>query len=49
MILRRRTPDGWEVPMSSVVPKFSRTRGEVRWTGPELGADDDALPDERDA
>ena len=31
------TPDGWEVPMSGVVPKFSRTPGSVDRTGPELG------------
>jgi formyl-CoA transferase len=37
MVLRRRTADGWEVPMSGVVPKFSRTPGSVGWTGPELG------------
>ena len=37
MVLRRRTPDGWEVPMSGVVPKFSRTPGSIDRTGPELG------------
>jgi formyl-CoA transferase/succinyl-CoA--D-citramalate CoA-transferase len=37
MILRRRTPDGVEVPMSGIVPKFSRTPGDVTSTGPALG------------
>jgi formyl-CoA transferase len=44
MILRRRTPDGLDVPMSGIVPKFSRTPGAVTRTGPPLGADtEDAL------
>jgi crotonobetainyl-CoA:carnitine CoA-transferase CaiB-like acyl-CoA transferase len=43
MILRRRTDDGWEVPMAGVVPRFSRTPGSVRTVGPELGIDTDAV------
>jgi formyl-CoA transferase/succinyl-CoA--D-citramalate CoA-transferase len=42
MIVRRQTPQGWELPMAGVVPKFSRTPGTVTATGPELGADTDA-------
>ena len=43
MVVRRRTSDGWEVPMSGVVPKFSRTPGGIGWTGPELGEHADAV------
>jgi len=39
MVIRKRSNEGWEVPMPGVVPKFSRTRGEVRFVGPLLGAD----------
>jgi formyl-CoA transferase/succinyl-CoA--D-citramalate CoA-transferase len=42
MIVRRQTPQGWELPMAGVVPKFSRTPGTVAATGPELGADTEA-------
>jgi formyl-CoA transferase/succinyl-CoA--D-citramalate CoA-transferase len=38
MILRRKSLQGWEIPMQGVVPKFSRTPGSVRTTGPVLGA-----------
>jgi crotonobetainyl-CoA:carnitine CoA-transferase CaiB-like acyl-CoA transferase len=38
MVLRRLSAQGWEVPMTGVVPKFSRTPGGVRTTGPALGA-----------
>lgn len=38
MIVRRTTPQGWEVPMNGIVPKFSRTPGTVGETGPVLGA-----------
>lgn len=37
MVLRRSTPEGWEIPMNGIVPKFSRTPGEVVTTGPRLG------------
>lgn len=43
MILRRSTPDGVEIPMSGVVPKFSRTPGDVLTTGPALGEHTDAV------
>jgi len=39
MVLRMRSIQGWEVPMQGVVPKFSRTPGTVRSTGPGLGQD----------
>lgn len=38
MVLRHLSAQGWEVPMTGVVPKFSRTPGAVRSTGPSLGA-----------
>lgn len=38
MVLRRRSSEGWDVPMSGVVPKFSQTPGGVETTGPPLGA-----------
>jgi formyl-CoA transferase len=37
MVLRRRSSQGWDVPMSGIVPKFSDTPGDVRTTGPTLG------------
>lgn len=37
MVLRKVSAQGWELPMSGVVPKFSRTPGSVRDVGPELG------------
>ena len=37
MVLRRRSSQGWDVPMSGIVPKFSTTPGQVRTTGPTLG------------
>jgi formyl-CoA transferase/succinyl-CoA--D-citramalate CoA-transferase len=43
MILWRQNNTGTEVPMNGVVPKFSRTPGEIDRVGPELGADTDAV------
>ncbi|MDQ0381088.1 CaiB/BaiF CoA transferase family protein [Amycolatopsis thermophila] len=43
MILWRSTGHGADLPMNGVVPKFSRTPGEVERTGPALGADTDAV------
>jgi formyl-CoA transferase/succinyl-CoA--D-citramalate CoA-transferase len=37
MILRRTARAGWEVPMTGVVPRFSRTPGRVDSAGPALG------------
>jgi crotonobetainyl-CoA:carnitine CoA-transferase CaiB-like acyl-CoA transferase len=36
-VVRSRSYQGWEVPMAGVVPRFSRTPGEVRRTGARLG------------
>lgn len=38
MVLRRASSSGWELPMTGVVPKLSRTPGAVRSSGPALGA-----------
>jgi len=43
MVLRMHSFQGWEVPMQGVVPKFSRTPGAVRSTGPHLGQDTRAI------
>jgi succinyl-CoA---D-citramalate CoA-transferase len=43
MLLRRRSAQGWDVPMAGVVPAFSQTPGSVRSTGPLLGQDTRAL------
>jgi crotonobetainyl-CoA:carnitine CoA-transferase CaiB-like acyl-CoA transferase len=37
MIIRRQSRQGWNVPMTGIVPKFSRTPGEVKSAGPSLG------------
>ncbi|HVX17153.1 MAG TPA: CoA transferase [Acidimicrobiales bacterium] len=39
MVLRRRSHQGWDVPMNGIVPKFTATPGSVRATGPALGQD----------
>jgi formyl-CoA transferase/succinyl-CoA--D-citramalate CoA-transferase len=38
MVLRLASYQGWEIPMTGVVPKFSATPGAVRATGAPLGA-----------
>jgi formyl-CoA transferase/succinyl-CoA--D-citramalate CoA-transferase len=38
-VVRAASYQGWVVPMAGVVPRFSRTPGAVRATGPRLGAD----------
>jgi formyl-CoA transferase len=38
MIVRALTNQGLDIPMSGIVPKFSRTPGNVRLSGPKLGA-----------
>lgn len=44
MIVRMPAADlGEDVPMAGVVPKFSRTPGEVRHAGPRLGAHTDSI------
>jgi crotonobetainyl-CoA:carnitine CoA-transferase CaiB-like acyl-CoA transferase len=38
MVLRQASYQGWEVPMTGIVPKFGGTPGSVRTTGAPLGA-----------
>lgn len=40
MVLHRTARAGFDVPMTGVVPRFSRTPGSVRDVGPELGEHD---------
>jgi len=37
MVLRRTNRDGVDVPMTGIVPKFTRTPGDVGSAGPALG------------
>ena len=37
MVVRAASRAGYEVPMPGVVPKFSRTPGDIADVGPELG------------
>jgi formyl-CoA transferase/succinyl-CoA--D-citramalate CoA-transferase len=41
MVERIRSFQGWDVPVTGVVPKFGRTPGSIRSAGPVLGADTD--------
>jgi formyl-CoA transferase len=43
MVVRRSNRDGVSVPMTGVVPKFSRTPGEVASVGPALGQHTEAI------
>lgn len=38
MIRQFRLPDGQLLKLPGIVPKLSRTPGEIRWIGPQLGA-----------
>jgi formyl-CoA transferase/succinyl-CoA--D-citramalate CoA-transferase len=37
MVRRVRTTQGWDVPMTGVVPRFVTTPGSIRFPGPALG------------
>ena len=37
MVRRVTTKQGWDVPMTGVVPRFSATPGDIHHPGPELG------------
>jgi formyl-CoA transferase/succinyl-CoA--D-citramalate CoA-transferase len=39
MVLRQISTQGWNLPMTGIVPKFSTTPGGVRRVGPTLGQD----------
>jgi succinyl-CoA---D-citramalate CoA-transferase len=43
MLLRAQLPGGASVKMPGIVPKLSDTPGEVRWSGPALGAHTDGV------
>lgn len=38
MIRQFQLPDGCSLKLPGVVPRLSRTPGEIRWIGPQLGA-----------
>lgn len=40
MVLRATARAGFELPMTGIVPRFSRTPGQVRHVGPDLGEHD---------
>src|ERR687890_181808 len=42
-IIRVEDPEIGPFPMQNVVPRFSETPGEVRWTGPKLGQHNDEV------
>ncbi len=43
MVVRARAEAGFELPMTGVVPRFSRTPGGIRHVGPRLGAHTDEV------
>ncbi len=43
MVQRLTTASGVSIPVTGVVPRFSRTPGSLRSAGPRLGADTDAV------
>jgi len=43
MVLRAIARAGFELPMTGIVPRFSRTPGTVRHVGPDLGEHDDEV------
>jgi crotonobetainyl-CoA:carnitine CoA-transferase CaiB-like acyl-CoA transferase len=43
MVRRLTSTQGWEVPMTGVVPRFAATPGTIRHTGPALGEHTDEV------
>ncbi|HEU5085760.1 MAG TPA: CaiB/BaiF CoA-transferase family protein [Acidimicrobiales bacterium] len=43
MVVRRTARPGFEVPMTGIVPRFSRTPGSIRDVGPDLGEHTEAV------
>ena len=37
MVRRATSAQGWEVPMTGIVPRFTETPGTIRHAGPRLG------------
>jgi formyl-CoA transferase len=43
MVRRLTSSQGWEVPMTGVVPRFTETPGTIRHAGPALGEHTDEV------
>ena len=43
MVQRVMSTQGWEVPMTGVVPRFTNTPGTIRHPGPVLGQHTDEV------
>jgi formyl-CoA transferase/succinyl-CoA--D-citramalate CoA-transferase len=43
MVRRVMTTQGWEVPMTGIVPRFTETPGDIRHPGPRLGEHTDEV------
>jgi formyl-CoA transferase len=43
MVRRVTSAQGWDVPMTGVVPRFSATPGSIRRAGPRLGEHTDEV------
>ena len=43
MVRRITTAQGWEVPMTGIVPRFTATPGDIRHPGPRLGEHTDEV------
>jgi formyl-CoA transferase len=43
MVRRITSTQGWEVPMTGVVPRFVGTPGDIRHPGPRLGEHTDEV------
>ena len=43
MVRRITTSQGWEVPMTGIVPRFTATPGDIRHPGPRLGEHTDEV------
>jgi crotonobetainyl-CoA:carnitine CoA-transferase CaiB-like acyl-CoA transferase len=43
MIRRVTTAQGWELPMTGIVPRFTKTPGSIRHVGPGLGEHTDEV------
>ena len=43
MVRRLASTQGWDVPMTGVVPRFTETPGTIRHTGPALGEHTDEV------
>jgi crotonobetainyl-CoA:carnitine CoA-transferase CaiB-like acyl-CoA transferase len=43
MVQRVMSTQGWDVPMTGVVPRFTETPGSIRHPGPRLGQHTDEV------